>query len=94
MQEDDDEGNHTNNNDDDIILPRYRLRSQTNVVENSIIIDEPPNVTNFNPERNLGQAPPPEHEKNVNVGDNQYIPQYLANAIVCYDTSKELEYQA
>jgi hypothetical protein len=87
-----DESDPTDTNDDDLTLPRYRLRSHVNIIANSVIIDEPPNVANFNPEGKLGQAPPPEHEKMCPLEPNQYVPPYLANAIVCPDTGKELEW--
>ena len=74
-------------------MTRYSLRSQANIIANSVIIKEPTNVTNFNPARKLGKAPVPEDQQLWPLEPHQYIPPYLANAILCPDTGKELEYR-
>ena len=63
ITQEDDEKNPTNINGDDLALPRYCLRSQANIIANSVIIEEPPDVTNFNSARKVGQAPMPEIKK-------------------------------
>ena len=93
ITQDENDEPHQNNEYNSPLQPRYSLRSRANIIANSVIIEEPTNVTNFNPARKLGKPPVTEKNKLWPQDPNQYVPPYLANAIVCPDTGKELEYR-
>lgn len=71
---------------------RYDLRSRAKLIVNSVIIDEPPNVTNFSMPRKLG-APPACPGTPTCAFEEPCLPPYFANTILDPDSGKELEYR-
>ena len=51
ITQDDDDNKNPDNKDNTPILPCYSLRSQANILANSVIVEEPPNVINVDPSR-------------------------------------------
>ena len=71
---------------------RYRLRSLSQQLINSIIITEPRNVTYFKNPRALG-SPPTNEIIHPPAFEDPLVPLNFANAILDPDTGKEMEYR-